>query len=130
MSRIPRLPLNGTTLKLSSRHTDCYTIDELRAAIKELPYPDIYEAKSTTKGLQSGKELPELKATFLQKFETVFVWFQLRSWTVTTGGISAILQRVVAIDRKKAPTALFQGRDDTPEQARERNGPKRRKMIA
>ncbi|KAF8477274.1 hypothetical protein BDZ91DRAFT_843961 [Kalaharituber pfeilii] len=69
------LSSKGTTLRLSKRQVECYSADKLQSAVKDLPFPDVYEAETTTKGLKSGEELPELKALILQNFETVIVWF-------------------------------------------------------
>ena len=58
------------------------------------------------RNIKEGQPLPNLRASYLRRFTTVIVKFTLKSWAIGVGGISAVLQEVIAIDSEMGPSNL------------------------
>lgn len=105
------IPLEGKLLKLGRKQEDVYSADELSNGNSMLEFPDVLDGRSSSQTLVKGQPLPNLSATSLERFSTVIVKFTLKSWTVGMGGITAILQEVVLIDKNMRPINLQQSLD-------------------
>ena len=64
-----------------------------------LEFPDILDKHSSSQNLVKGQALSNISATSLERFGSIVVKFILRSWIVGMGGITAILQEVILINK-------------------------------
>ena len=71
-----------------------------------LEFRDILEGGSSSQNLVKGQLLLNISTTSLECFGNVVVRFTLRSWTVGIGGITAILQEVILIDKNMHPNNI------------------------
>jgi len=94
-----------------------------------LEFPDVMNARSTCRSLKQEQPLPNLRANLLRQFATVLVKFHLRYWKVGLGGISAIVHRVICIDKELGPDNLKEETDSVRLSVTQ-SPSKRRKEIA
>ena len=101
------LPLDGKTLKLVRKQLDVFSDEEFTATKGQLEFPDILDVRTTMgRNFKEGQRLPNLHASYLRRFTTVIVKFTLKSWAIGVGGISVVLQEVIAIDSEMGPSNL------------------------
>ena len=96
---------------MGRKQDDIFFSEELSNATSVLEFPDIFDGRSTYQTLVKGQPLPNISARSLERFGTVVVKFTLKSWTVGTGVITAILQEIILIDKNMRPTNLQQSLD-------------------
>ena len=105
------IPLEAKLIKLRRKQENIYSAEELSNGSSMLEFPDILDGRSSSQNLVKGQPLPNMSATSLERFGSVIDKFTLRSWTVDMGGITAILQEVILIDKYMRPNNLQQSLD-------------------
>ena len=105
------IPLEAKLIKLVRKQEDIYSAEELSNGSSMLEFPDILDGRSSSQNLVKGQPLPNISAASLERFGSVVVKFTLKSWTVGMGGITAILQEVILIDKNMRPNNLQQSLD-------------------